>query len=277
MGGVRRPDDLVRERPSIGREPDAYSIPLRARIAIVLVFASLAAAAIVAIAFPIARTPAFHHYADQRTWLGIPHAGDVVSNLPFLLAGMWALARAPELYARLACAGVIAIGLGSAAYHVAPSDLTLAFDWGPIALALMLITAAVIDDRLGARAGGIALVVGPLLAIASVLQWIAGGGTHGGTVTPYGAVQALGVTLPALLALVAPGRIPRAPLLVAVLLFAVARLCAAHDRELLEAVAISGHSLKHLAAAAAAACALHALTSRATGSRASRATTSRAS
>jgi hypothetical protein len=198
----------------------------------------------------------------------------VLSNLPFLIAGIWFVLRAQDALARLACVGVAAIGIGSAAYHVEPSDVTLAFDWGPIALALMFITAAVIEDRLGARAGKLALVVGAALAIGSVVVWIAGGGTGDiaggtatatgrGTVTPYGAVQALGIALPALIAIVAPGRIPVRPLLLAVLCFAIARLCAANDHQLLAAIGISGHSMKHVAAAIAAGFALGAITSRA--------------
>lgn len=252
--------------------------PVRSSVAGAVVLVALAAALVVAIAVPITRPPAFHRYADQRALAGIPHAGDVLSNLPFLIVALWALRRATTNLARLACAGVGAIALGSAAYHVAPGDLTLAFDWGPIAVALMLITAVVIDDRLGARAGRIALVVGVVLAIGSVVVWFAGGGTgeiaaeHAagvdavasrGSVTPYGAVQALGIALPALVALIAPGRIPRAPLLGAVALFALARLCAAHDRQLLDAIGISGHSLKHVVAAIAAGVARYAITSRA--------------
>jgi len=254
----------------------------RRRIALAVVVAAVTVAAIVVIAFPITRAPAFHHYADQRSWLGIPHAGDVLSNLPFLIAGVWFLLRADTAYAKLACLGIAAVGIGSGAYHIEPSDVTLAFDWGPIAIALMLVTAAVIDDRLGERAGRIAVIVGPLLAIGSVVLWLATGGTgaidagatHGaGTVTPYGAVQALGIALPPLVALVAPGKVPVRPLLLAVLFFALARLCAAHDQRLLTAIGVSGHSLKHIAAAIAAGFGLHALTARVT-SRASRASLS---
>jgi hypothetical protein len=233
------------------------------RVATFVLFAAVLTATAIAIALPVTRTVAFHHYADQRSWLGIPNAGDVVSNLPFLIAGAWFVLRADTAFAKLACLVVAAIGIGSAAYHVAPSDLTLAFDWGPIAVALMLVTAAVIDDRLGASAGRIALVAGVVVAIGSVVIWIGGGGTSGGNVTPYGAVQALGIALPALLALVAPGRIPTRPLLLGALWFAFARLCAANDRQLLDAVGVSGHSLKHIAAAIAAAFGLGALTSRA--------------
>lgn len=234
-----------------------------------VVLGALAAALVVAIVVPVTRAPAFHVYADQRERFGIPHAGDALSNLPFLIVAAWAMRRATTNLERLACAGVAAIAFGSAAYHVSPRDVTLALDWAPIAIALMLMTAVVIDDRLGERAGRIAAVVGIVLAIGSVVVWIAGGGTGGlaghgrGTVTPYGAVQALGIALPPLVALSAPGRIPRVPLLGAVALFALARLCAANDRQLLDAIGVSGHSLKHVVAACAAACALYAITSRA--------------
>ena len=221
---------------------------------------------------PLTRGPAFHVYADQRTWLGIPHAGDVLSNLAFVVVAMWALRRARSPFARACCAGIALIGVGSGIYHVAPGDTTLALDWTPIALGLAFINAAVIDDRFGMRAGRLALVIGGALALGSVATWLAtggtGGGSHGGvaddmrggTMLPYACVQALGVALPPLVALMRPGRIPARPLLGAVLLFAIARLCAAHDRAVLDALGISGHSLKHIAAALAAGCALYAIT-----------------
>lgn len=221
---------------------------------------------------PLTRGPAFHVYADQRAGLGIPHAGDVLSNLAFVIVAVWALRRARSPFARACCAGVALIGIGSATYHVAPSDTTLALDWTPIALGLAFISAAVIDDRFGARAGRRALVLGCVLAIGSVAAWLATGGTAGasgagggtagrGTMLPYVCVQALGVALPPVAALVRPGRVPALPLLVAVMLFAIARLCAAHDRALLDALGVSGHSLKHIAAALAAGAALYAITS----------------
>jgi hypothetical protein len=37
---------------------------------------------------PIAQDPAYHRFADTRGWLGIPNFANVVSNLPFLVAGL---------------------------------------------------------------------------------------------------------------------------------------------------------------------------------------------
>src|SRR5256714_14124878 len=39
------------------------------------------------------RSPlSYHQFTDRRSWLGIPNFGDVVSNIPFLVAGFWGLA-----------------------------------------------------------------------------------------------------------------------------------------------------------------------------------------
>ena len=254
----------------------------RRAIAIGIIAVGVVTAIVLSIAMPIMRTATFHRYADTSTWFGIPNALNVLSNVPFLVAGAWFVLRAETIYARLASLGVVAIGIGSAAHHFAPGDVTLAFDFLPIVVTLMIVTAALIADRIGERAGLVALGVGVVLAIVAVVIWYAGGGTGGseavttasrGSMTPYVCVQAMGILLPTLIALVAPGTIPRVPLLVGVLLFVLARWCSANDHQILAALGVSGHSLKHLAAAAAASCALYALTSRAT-LRASRASLS---
>lgn len=209
----------------------------------------------------ITRGPEFHAYADQRTWLRVPHAGDVLSNLAFVAVAVWFARDRRRAVARGAwwvCAGVAAIGVGSAVYHLAPSDERLVFDWAPIVVTLALLSATVIYER-DARAGRIALVVAPCVALASVAWWYAGGGTRGGDMAPYVATQVAGIVLPTVVALVTPGAVGARWLLAGVAGFAVARVCGAYDRELLDAIAISGHSCKHVAAAAAAACALRAL------------------
>ena len=217
--------------------------------------AAILAAAVCAIVLgPIERGPSFHRYADQRTWLGIPHAGDVLSNLAFVVAAVRYLRAVPGLALAVAW-----IGVGSGIYHWAPSDQTLALDWAPIAVTLMLVLGAVIHDRLGARPGAVVQGSGPIAAVLSVGYWLfTGGTTDGGNMAPYVALQLLGVALPPLLALLAPGRIATHWLLAAVACFVAARILGAYDADLLDAIAISGHSLKHLAAAAAAACVLRA-------------------
>src|SRR5262245_36918451 len=67
----------------------------------------------------LAQDPAYHGFADQRPWLGVPHAADVLSNLAFALVGIDAIARlvssgrsrfAPATEAGMWCAAIGLIG-----------------------------------------------------------------------------------------------------------------------------------------------------------------------
>jgi hypothetical protein len=239
------------------------------------VVALVAAAALAAVLAPaITRTPAFHRYADQRAWLGIPHAGDVLSNLPFILVGAIGLGLAIPIartrrtpHTPLAIAlflAVTAVGLGSGVYHVDPTDARLAFDWAPIVLTLSFLAALVVSDRIDARAGTIAAVALPVVAIATVAVWYSGGGTGSATSAPgdmrwYVITQATLVAIVALAALLPPT--PRSPaalhrgwILLGVAGFLAARGFASIDHALLDAVGVSGHSAKHVLLGLAAAC-----------------------
>jgi hypothetical protein len=211
--------------------------------------------------------PSFHRYADQRTLLGIPHGLDVLSNLPFVLVGAVALVTLGRItdpllrrLGRLCALATIAVGLGSGAYHLVLTDRTLVLDWAPIAVLLVCLDALVIADRASRRLAPLAAVLLPLLAIATVLIWYAGGGTAGGDMRWYIAVQAMGVSLvPTLLLLYPPGALRGRDLWLALLGFAAMRAFHAGDAAVLDAIGISGHSLKHLVAALAAASALRSL------------------
>ena len=79
---------------------------------------------------PIGQWADYHVFADRRAWLGVPNAADVLSNLPFLAIGAWALwklrrapAASPSLTAWRAFALAIVItAVGSATYHWAPVE-----------------------------------------------------------------------------------------------------------------------------------------------------------
>ncbi|MGH8857776.1 MAG: hypothetical protein ACREXG_07075, partial [Polaromonas sp.] len=104
--------------------------------------------ALVALAGPALMQPAhYHDFADQRALGALPHAMDVLSNLPFALwglAGVWALARAIRLravggaaawLAGLFFGGLVATAGVSAAYHWQPDNAGLVWDRGGMVLA----------------------------------------------------------------------------------------------------------------------------------------------
>ncbi len=112
---------------------------------------------------PFAQPQSFHDYADQRAWLGLPHAADVLSNLPFLArrrartslraarlaydeSAAFSDQRAAWPYALL-FAGVVLTAFGSAWYHAQPNDATLLWDRLPMALGFAGLVAGTLTDR----------------------------------------------------------------------------------------------------------------------------------
>jgi hypothetical protein len=224
----------------------------------------LGACALLALAVfgPVLQDSAHQHgFADQRTLLGIPCALDVLSNLPFAIAGAlglaW-LARVPvaamegvsRALAGLFFAGLVRTSVGSAFYHWHPTDFGLFWDrLGmvlPFAGLLGLAAAGRVSRRAGIATAGAVLLGGTL----AVLWW-----ALSGNVLPWAVVQ-----LGGMLVVLALAALPRRAGTLAVHLgaviafYGVAKLFEAADHPILEATGqwVSGHSLKHLAAAAAA-------------------------
>jgi hypothetical protein len=220
---------------------------------------------------PIVQWADYHRFADARAWGVIPNAANVLSNLPFLLAGAWGLWRSarfrdagPARRAWLVFAGaLLCTAFGSAAYHWAPSNATLAFDRLPIAWACASLLCALLAERVNARwSEPPALVVALLLATSSVAAWWVGGDLR-----LYAAVQFLPMLLvPAALALRLPPThervVPGRDWCAVLVLYAAAKLLETADHAVLESLTVlSGHTLKHLLAAGAAAWMLRAAVS----------------
>ena len=66
----------------------------------VVLFLLPVVAGLIALAFvaPIPQPESYHNFADQRRLLGIPNFWDVVSNLPFAVAGALGLVPLPAIY-----------------------------------------------------------------------------------------------------------------------------------------------------------------------------------
>src|SRR5436190_19830552 len=81
--------------------------------------------------------PAYHDFADQRTMLGIPNALNVLSNIGFVIVGVIGLLKVQRRDAITLTffAGMLATGIGSSIYHLAPRDATLVVDRLPMTIA----------------------------------------------------------------------------------------------------------------------------------------------
>ena len=222
-----------------------------------LVAVALTAGVVAVLLPPIRQDLAYHDFADRRAILGIPYGLNVLSNVGFVLAGLWAMARVGraalptwERAAGLVFAfGLLLTGLGSAWYHAAPSNTTLVWDRLPLSALFPTVFAVVIGDRVSVAAGRALLAPLALGAVASVMWW------HlTDDLRPYAVAQFLPMLLIPLMLALLPGRRPAAPLVAGVAVYAVGKLAEVTDRGILAfGGMLSGHTLKHLLAAAAAA------------------------
>lgn len=239
--------------------------------------ALLALAAVLGLALwihgPIPQWPSYHRFADQRTRLGLPNAADVLSNLPFALVGavfLRAMRGRPRSEASLAWLGfalaLIATAAGSAFYHWAPHNASLAFDRLPIAWACAALTCAFLTERIDPRSGQPAvLLVALLLASVSVALWWGSEAAGHSDLRPYLFVQFLPMLLvPAALLMRLPRRFataaPDGAWWGVLLGYGIAKGLEVADLAVFERLGlVSGHTLKHLVAAAAAAWLLRAV------------------
>jgi hypothetical protein len=215
---------------------------------------------------PIAQPARYNDFADQSTWLGVPHAGDVLSNVGFALAAMWgwlrlrperqhAALRAGWPGYELFLLGLMLTAVGSAYYHLAPDNARLVWDRIPIALTCAGLLAAVRAETRRDTNPARDVAVLAVCGVVSVGWWhYTDRPSHPGDLRPYLLLQLLPLVLiPLWQAIYRAARLDRVCFGVAVLLYVAAKLAESWDWELLSALhRISGHTLKHLIAAAAA-------------------------
>jgi hypothetical protein len=211
----------------------------------------------------VAQPSHYHEFADQRSWGWLPHAMDVISNLPFALWGMvgvWALLRAVrERAVNGAAAAMAALFFGglwvttavSAAYHLQPDDAGLVWDRAGMVLAfaglLGLAAMQAVSTRAGLALAAAVLVLGPL----SVHAW-----SLTGNVLPWAVLQFGGMALILGCAFMRPAQMRALPVRWALLIaiYALAKLLELGDHAVFEWTGqlVSGHSLKHVVASFAA-------------------------
>ena len=240
----------------------------RARLLGLAVFAAGVAAVVFVFVPPLPQPAWYHDFADQRAFLGVPNFLDTASNLFFLavgLAGLAALPRARFLDARerwpyaVFFGGLILTAFASAWYHLAPVNAGLIWDRLAITVAMAGFFAALAQERLGTKAGTI-LLAGLLLAgPGAVLYWYGGELAGAGDLRPYFLLQGLVMLFVPLLIALWRGRYDRGgDWLAALGLYVLALALEWLDDAIFTATGVvSGHTLKHLAAAAAGAMVLH--------------------
>lgn len=220
-----------------------------------LVAICLAAAAFLP---PIPQDPAYHHYADQRTIMGIPNFWNVLSNLPFVILGMMgvtaiAMNRTPGFMPKLKpiylafFAGVFLTGFGSAHYHLDPVNSTIIWDRLALTILFMAFFSAVWGEHISISAA--LKMVWPLIAIglASVIYWYITETRGQGDLRPYAVVQFLPLVLLPVILLVYRSRMTGVGYVWGILAaYGLAKAAEVTDHALYDALpGFSGHEIKH--------------------------------
>lgn len=236
------------------------------RIAIFAGFTVLSVAAVFFLP-PIAQPLSYHRFSDTRTMLGISNFWNVMSNLPFLIIGIWGLHFLLSRSGHLACLrseerwpylvfflGVALTCFGSSYYHLAPDNARLVWDRLPMTLGFMALFAAVIGERISLRFALRALPVFLVIGMATVFYWKWSELAGIGDLRPYLLVQFFPMLGIPMLFMLYPAMYTRTfDYLYVFGFYLLAKVLEAFDPQVLNATGglMSGHAIKHVSAALA--------------------------
>ena len=206
---------------------------------------------------PLPQDPLYHAFVDTRPLSGLPNAANVLTNIPFALVGALGLIRLAYRRPRLMTSGftllfggMILTGLGSAYYHWQPDNHGLLWDRLPLATTLMAYFALLLGHHLSPVIGRQLLWPLVFAGLGSVLYWYGGELSGRGDLRPYLLIQGLPLLLTPLLLIGTPSPATRRSFMAVFGCYLAAKGCELADAWLYEhLVVLSGHSLKHLAAA----------------------------
>lgn len=206
----------------------------------------------------------YHNFADSREMFGVPNVLNVGSNAAFLAVGIIGLYVTLSRRARFEFnierwpyvvffLGVLFTAAGSGYYHLAPDNTRLFWDRLPMTVAFMGLISSQIVDRLSIFAGIALLVPMLLVGAGSVLYWRVTENAGAGNVMPYGILQGYSVVVLLAITALMPSRYTLGNYLYWVFGWYVAsKLLETFDRGVFGVGhVVSGHTLKHLAAAVA--------------------------
>lgn len=232
----------------------------------VLLLVSVAIVTIVFLFPAIPQSEAYHNFVDRRRFFGVPNFLNVLSNILFLIVGSMGIRFVRSTSANgtspftdsvdrasylVFFGAVAATALGSAYYHMHPDDDRLVWDRLPMAVGFMALLAAIVCERTTPKNGLRYLVTLPIWGIGSVWYWHVTQQSGQGDLRPYVIAQFGSLAAILLLLAIFPPRVTRgADLLISLGIYGGAKAFEAADRAVFNLGGIvSGHTLKHLAAA----------------------------
>ncbi len=208
---------------------------------------------------PIPQDVMYHHFANDNTIFGITNCWNVVSNIGFIILGLLGLhfirknnINNPIIWTLFV--GVVLTGFGSAYYHYAPNNTTLVWDRLPMTIVFTSFFALIYGWCFCTKMGFKIWLVSLAAGIYSVFYWQYTEHEFRGDLRLYAIVQFLPILL---IAIIVATNFKKhtfllKPICMIVLWYVIAKLLEHFDVYLFETTNfLSGHPIKHLAAAVA--------------------------
>ncbi len=212
---------------------------------------------------PIAQDTDYHLFADSRNLFSIPNFWNVISNLLFLVIGATGIVFVSITNKRhksdrlllnnfIFFTGIFFTGIGSAYYHLNPSNESLVWDRLPMSISFMSFFSIIIGRFISVKDGKLFLF--PLLAVGltSVIYWYITERSGCGDLRLYILIQFLPMLLIPMIMLFSKSKYDPKYLWFVLLAYVIAKIFETFDGAVFECGnLISGHSVKHLVAALA--------------------------
>jgi Ceramidase len=208
---------------------------------------------------PIPQNIDYHHFANDKTIFGIANAWNVLSNIGFIIIGLVGISftrqhniNNPIVWVLFA--GIILTGIGSAYYHYNPNNTTLVWDRLPMTIVFTsffaLIYAWCFNEKMGFKIWLVSLANG----IYAVFYWQYTEQEFRGDLRLYAIIQFLPIVL---IVIILSSRFKShsflvKPIAMIIVWYIIAKFLEHYDNSIFEKTnIISGHPIKHIAAAMA--------------------------
>ncbi|MGJ8662072.1 MAG: ceramidase domain-containing protein [Marinicella sp.] len=210
---------------------------------------------------PIPQDLNYHLFADALPRWGINNFWNVMSNLPFVIVGFMGLKSLSnrkmlvqpnfQVFYWVFFVGIIFVGLGSSWYHLNPNNHTLVWDRLPMTVAFMAFFSVVLAEHIDATLGKRLLWPLIVVGLLSIVYWQYTETNGAGDLRLYALVQFLPLIMMPIIFVIYPKPYTHSYLLWVFLgCYVVAKLLEHFDAQIFQTLSvISGHSLKHMAAA----------------------------
>ncbi|MEH6468866.1 MAG: ceramidase domain-containing protein [Porticoccus sp.] len=235
------------------------------KIKLIIIFSIILIGVVFVFIEPIPQPQSYYKFSDNNNYFGINNFWNVISNTPFLLVGLFGLILDKNkklthdnylitpVYS-IFFLGIFLTSFGSSWFHLNPSNETLVWDRLPMTIGFMALTTGLLSEYLKRELQQYLLYPLLLIGFTSVIYWHFTEQAGRGDLRLYALVQFLPLlVIPAVVVTHKPRYTCSWDLIWVFIFYILAKVTEHFDHAIHQLLGgVSGHSIKHLLAAAAA-------------------------